>query len=204
MFPAEDERAGEVLFVTEKGMLKRTAWSEYTLNKDSYQAIRLNEGDKVLSVETWADEPGETIFLVTKNGICLNTQMDDIPAQGRVAGGVKGIMLGAGDKVILAKQVNGEGEIIVATKGGYGKRVICCMVDPSPRYRKGGKICTFADKSDELVYADYVTDPFYIAIEDKDGFHKMETEDVPINSNTSKGSKLDGKAPLKAVFPLRQ
>lgn len=204
MFPENDESIGEVLFITEKGMLKRTAWSEYTLNKDSYQAIRLNEGDQVLAVEAWSTEPGETIFLVTKNGICLNAQMNDIPAQGRIAGGVKGIMLGAGDKVILATQVNGEGEIVLASKGGYGKRVICCMIDPSPRYRKGGKICTFADKSDELIYAGHVTEPYYLAIEDGTGFHKMETEDVPINSTTSKGTKLDGKAPLKGVFPLRQ
>jgi topoisomerase-4 subunit A len=188
--------------MTEKGMLKRTAWSEYTLNKKSYQAIRLNDGDKVVAVEPWIADEGETVFFVTKQGICLNAQMGDIPAQGRVAGGVKGIMLAASDKVVFAKEISGEGEIVVVTKGGNGKRVICCMIDPSPRYRKGGKIVTFADKSDEVVYADYVTEPYYIAIETKDGFTSLETEDIAIDSNTAKGRKIV-KDPIKTAFSLR-
>jgi DNA gyrase/topoisomerase IV subunit A len=202
LFVENDENIAEILFITEKGMLKRTAWSEYSLNKKAYQAIRLNDGDKVIAVEPWVSDDGETVFFVTKQGICLNAQMGDIPAQGRVAGGVKGIMLGASDKVIFAKQINGEGEIVVVTKGGNGKRVICCMIDPSPRYRKGGKIVTFADKSDEVVYADYVTEPYYIAVESKEGFVSMETEDVPIDSNTAKGRKIS-KEPIKAVYSLR-
>jgi DNA gyrase subunit A len=202
LFVENDENIAEILFITEKGMLKRTAWSEYSLNKKAYQAIRLNDGDKVIAVEPWVSDDGETVFFVTKQGICLNAQMGDIPAQGRVAGGVKGIMLGASDKVIFAKQINGEGEIVVVTKGGNGKRVICCMIDPSPRYRKGGKIVTFADKSDEVVYADYVTEPYYIAVESKEGFVSMETEDVPIDSNTAKGKKIS-KEPIKAVYSLR-
>jgi topoisomerase-4 subunit A len=155
-----------------------------------------------VSVEPWIADEGETVFFVTKQGICLNAQMGDIPAQGRVAGGVKGIMLSGADKVIFAKEINGEGEIVVVAKGGNGKRVICCTVDPSPRYRKGGKIITFADKSDEVVYADYVTEPYYIAIETQDGFSSMETEDIGIDSNTAKGRKLS-KEPIKAVFSLR-
>ena len=202
VFAEGDERIGDLLFITEKGMLKRTAWSEYNLNKKSYQAIRLNDGDRVTAIEPWIQDEGETIFFVTKNGICLNTQMDDIPVQGRIAGGVKGIMLGGGDKVIFAKQTNGEGEIVVVTKAGYAKRVICCMIDPSPRYRKGGKIITFADKTDEVLYADYVTEPYYIAVEDEEGFDSLETEDISIDSNTAKGKKL-GKKGIKSIVSLK-
>ncbi|MBQ9081437.1 MAG: DNA topoisomerase 4 subunit A, partial [Clostridia bacterium] len=154
---------GDLLFITRCGMLKRTAYAEYNVNKPVYQAIRLNEGDALLTVEKFiTDDENETVFFVTQLGNCLNTQMDDIPVQGRVSGGVKGINLAEGDRVVFARQINGEGEIIIATKQGRFKRVISCHIDPSPRYRKGCRITTFTDTSDEIIFAEYVTDPYYL------------------------------------------
>lgn len=205
-FFAEEDTAGDLLFITEGGMLKRTARSEYSLNKEVYQAIRLNEGDRVLTVEKFiTDEEGETVFFVTKGGICLNAKTDDIPVQGRVSGGVKGIMLSAGDKVIFAKQINGEGEIIVATKNGRFKRVISCQIDPSVRYRKGCRIIGFTDKTDELIFAEYVTEPYYLAIADENGIMvSWDTEDVSIEVSGAKGRKLKGRSePVSAVYALK-
>ena len=215
---AEDERAvgffeeggdlsGDLLFITEGGMLKRTAREEYTLNKPFYQAIRLNEGDRVLTVEKYVGETeeGETVFFVTRLGNCLNAQMNDIPVQGRISGGVKGIMLAEGDRTVFARQINGEGEIILATKCGRFKRVISCQIDPSPRYRKGCRIATFTDKDDEIIYADYVTTPYYLAVADPDGnMISCDTEDVNIEISSAKGRKLKGRsAAVSAVYSLK-
>ena len=46
-----------------------------------YQGIRLNEGDRVLTVQPDVDEEGETVFFVTRGGICLNAKKDDIPCR---------------------------------------------------------------------------------------------------------------------------
>ena len=214
---AEDERpvgfaeeggdlAGDLLFITEGGMLKRTAREEYTLNKPVYQAIRLNEGDRVLTVEKYrGGEEGETVFFVTRLGNCLNAQMNDIPVQGRISGGVKGIMLAEGDRTVFAKQINGEGEIVLATKCGRFKRVISCQIDPSPRYRKGCRIATFTDKDDEIIYADYVTTPYFLAVADPEGnMVSCDTEDVNIEISSAKGRKLKGRtAGVSAVYSLK-
>ena len=40
-FEENDAEGGELLFITAGGMLKRTAFAEYSLNKKVYQAIRL-------------------------------------------------------------------------------------------------------------------------------------------------------------------
>ncbi len=198
--------AGDLLFITAGGMLKRTAREEYTLNKPVYQAIRLNEGDRVLTVEKYlGDEEGETVFFVTKLGNCLNAQMNDIPVQGRISGGVKGIMLAEGDRTVFAKQINGEGEIILATKCGRFKRVISCQIDPSPRYRKGCRIATFTEKDDEIIYADYVTTPYFLAVADPEGgMVSWDTEDVSIEISSAKGRKLKGRsAAVSAVYSLK-
>ena len=196
----------DLLFITQGGMLKRTEGKEYSLNKPVYQAIRLNEGDSLFSVEKFIpDEDNQTVFFVTQSGNCLNSKTDDIPVQGRVAGGVKGIMLAENDKVVFAKQINGEGEIIVATKQGRFKRVISCQIDPSPRYRKGCRIITFSEKNDEIIFAEYVTEPYYLAVSDGDGnMLAYDTEDISIEASTAKGRKLKGRSEeVCAVYALK-
>ncbi|MBO5783120.1 MAG: DNA topoisomerase 4 subunit A [Clostridia bacterium] len=196
----------DLLFITQGGMLKRTEGKEYSLNKPVYQAIRLNEGDSLLGVEKFIpDEDNQTVFFVTQSGNCLNSKTDDIPVQGRVAGGVKGIMLAENDKVVFAKQINGEGEIIVATKQGRFKRVISCQIDPSPRYRKGCRIITFSEKNDEIIFAEYVTEPYYLAVSDGEGnMLAYDTEDISIEASTAKGRKLKGRSEeVCAVYALK-
>ena len=80
---------GNLLFITRQGMLKKTVRAEYSLPKPSFPAIRLNEGDELIAVQRDAEEEGVTVFFVTKGGMCLNERKDDIPLQGRIAGGVK-------------------------------------------------------------------------------------------------------------------
>ena len=114
---------GNLMFFTRKGMIKKTEWSEYEQRKDVFQATKLNDDDELLAVEEDTTEE-DTIMIVTKQGICLNATKDDIPTQGRVSTGVRGIMLRDDDSVVLMTQINGEGEIIIATDEGKFKRVI--------------------------------------------------------------------------------
>ena len=51
------------------------------------------------------DKPDTTILFVTKNGMGLNASKSDIPVQGRVAGGVKGLNMNKGDELIFVSQI---------------------------------------------------------------------------------------------------
>ena len=195
---------GDVLFITERGMLKKTAWTEYIVPKNCFQAIRLNDGDKVLAVQTDARDPDATVFFVTKKGMCLNAKKDDIPQQGRVAGGVKGINLNDGDGVVWASQVDcEEGEVVAAFSGGRYKRVILGTVAPLPRYRKGVQIASL--KGEEVLFADYVTVPYALAVLKDDGaFTEISTEDIPIDATSTRGRSLKGvKWTAKEVYALK-
>lgn len=88
-----------------------------------------------------------TLAFVTERGMCLNALMDDIPVQGRVAGGVKGINLAEGDSAVMIKQVDDAGEIIVITSAGTYKRVLVSDFEPMARYRKGVKIVDLGEKT---------------------------------------------------------
>ena len=194
---------GNLLFITEKGMLKKTAWAEYAVGKSVFQGIRLNDGDKLLYVQPDADEEGVTVFFVTQDGMCLNARKDDIPVQGRVSGGVKGINLREGDRVVFASQIDGEGEIVIATSESRFKRVIAAQIDPLPRYRKGVQIASL--KGAKVIFANYVTVPYMLAVVTQDDtMTELSTEEIPIDATNTRGRTLKGvKWKAQEVYAMR-
>ncbi len=179
---------GNLLFFTKDGLIKKTDWQEYNLVKSYYQAIKLKENDELISVEQ--DRAETTIGYVTAGGLVLNAVKDDIPVQGRVAGGVRGINLGSGDKIVFVSQIDDEGEFIIVTDTGFYKRVLSSEIKPVGRYGKGIKICELGSVN-KIVYADMVKEPFDFAVADNFGVvFKVNTEDISIESRTTKGKTL--------------
>ncbi|MBE7078273.1 MAG: DNA topoisomerase 4 subunit A [Clostridiales bacterium] len=194
---------GNLMFFTKKGMIKKTEWAEYEQRKDSFPAIKLSENDELIAVEEETDEE-DTIVMVTKGGICLNATKEDIPTQGRIAGGVRGIMLREDDEVILMSQINGEGEIIIATDEGKFKRVISSQIEPSKRYRKGSIIVGLRDGASVLC-ACYVTVPYMLAVVEKNGnVSELSSEDVFISVQSARAKKVARYAEdsVKLVLPM--
>ena len=191
---------GNLMFFTKKGMIKKTDWSEYEQRKDNFLAVKLIDGDELLTVEDETDEE-DTIIIVTKGGICLNAKKDDVPVQGRIASGVRGIQLREGDSVVLMKQINGEGEVIIATDEGKFKKVISSQIDPSTRYKKGSLIVSMKEGA-SVICASYVTVPYMLTIVDKtNAVIEITSEDIPIAMQSAKARKISACAEenVKAV-----
>ncbi len=194
---------GSLLFFTKNGMIKKTDWAEYEQRKDCFQAVKLNDGDEVINVEEDTHEE-DTIVIVTKGGICLNAMKDDIPTQGRIATGVRGIMLREGDSVLLMTQINGEGEIIIATDEAKFKRVISSQIEPSKRYKKGSIIVGMREGA-SVISASYVTMPYMLAVEDKThNVSEISSEDIFISVQSARAKKLTKFAEdsILRVIPL--
>ena len=201
-----EEMQGDALFFTKAGMVKRTPWSEYNLKKGYYQAMTLKEGDEVINVERLDPEEFSTMFFVNSAGFGLNAVKDNLPVQGRVAGGVRGIALKEGEECIFASQINGEGEIIVVTASNCFKRVISSLIDPIGRACKGVIIADVKDCG-RLLFADYVTIPYTLAIVNKDGsVAEINTEEISIENRVTKGKKLKHDPPVDpaVIVPLKQ
>ena len=127
-----------LLFFTKQGMIKKTALSEYMIGKSTYQAAKFKDGDELINVEF--DKENTSIFFVTKNGMGLNAEKTDIPEQGRISGGVKGVMLGDGDEVVSANQVVAGQNIVLVSNAAYAKQINTSEVEVIARYRKGVKV----------------------------------------------------------------
>lgn len=203
MFAFDQFPDGEVVIFTKQGVVKRTAWSEYDLSKKYFAALKLKEDDSVIGVQDYDHDDYSTVIYVTKSALCLNSSKDTIPVQGRFAGGVRGIMLSEKDEVIFATQQTGEGEIIVATSIGTYKRVISSLFDPKGRGGKGVTIADIKNKG-ELIFADYVTVPYKMALIDSNKNVKIiDTEDITIENRVSKGKPNKAFGEVVKLFALK-
>ncbi len=177
---------GEIVFFTEKGMVKRTDLAEFAAIKSATSGIILADKDRVINAEVVDDE--RHILEVTKNGLCLLYSALEVPLQGRKAGGVKGIKLNDGDSVAYAGQVEEEGEIVVATDKGCIKRVITPTLEVGSRYLKGVKLIETADSS--VTFVDYVKMPYNIAVVGGGETKIVNTEEIRIDTRTTKGKQM--------------
>ena len=111
------------LFVTKKGMIKRSAASLYAkCRKTGMIAVGLRDDDELIAVR----EVNETcnIVLTTRQGLAIRFQGNEARPMGRGATGVKGIALRSDDAVVACVVVM-EGldpEIMTVSRNGYGKR----------------------------------------------------------------------------------
>lgn len=151
---------GELVFMTEKGMIKISDLSEYAVKKNKFNAITLKDGDKVITVDIRKKDA--SILFITENAMSLNVDTSDVSTTGRVTAGVKGISLDENDRVVFASQVTDEGEIAVFTEKGYGKRTLAVDYELSMRARKGNKTFEWrknGSNGSKIAGAVYVKEP---------------------------------------------
>jgi DNA gyrase subunit A len=76
-------------------------------------------------------------MFVTEQGQAMRCKEEDVPVQGRAAGGVYGIKLNEGDKVASMDVVQPDGFLLVVTAKGFGKRTPIKEYSVQNRYTKG-------------------------------------------------------------------
>lgn len=100
----EDETTWEnldVMFSTTRGTVRRNKLSDFVqVNRNGKIAMKLEEeGDEILNVETCTEQ--DDVLLTTALGQCIRFPVDDVRVfAGRNSVGVRGISLGAGDRII--------------------------------------------------------------------------------------------------------
>ncbi len=179
---------GEFLFFTRGGMVKKTLATDYILQKQSFDAVKLKDGDEVVSVLRF--EANKNMIFVTSKGMVLNAKTDDVPTQGRISAGVKGVNLENGDFVVFAGLVGKVGEIVVVSDAAMAKRVVVSTIEPISRARKGVKIFDLKNNA-KIIFASFVKMPYDVAIiSDTKEIAIINTEDFEVERRETKGKPL--------------
>jgi len=132
-----DTDAKYVLFITKKGLVKKTALSEYIGTKKSkgIGAINIKEGDALAAVSLVKDEP---LILVSKKGYIIKFNSTEISTTGRLTAGVKGISLTDDDEVIAGLPIrHTEDSLGIFSSRGYGKKIALTDIPLQKRSGKG-------------------------------------------------------------------
>lgn len=137
---SKDNPSKYILFITKKGILKKTSLSEYNIKRarNGVKALELNPSDEVVSV-LFLNE--ERLGIATKKGNFIIIETKDIRAIGRVAKGVVGIKLNALDYVVGARAIGpSTKEIVSISEDGYIKRTSIEEFRITGRGTKGVKL----------------------------------------------------------------
>jgi len=130
-----------LLLVTATGQIKRCEPSSLPgLHGTPGTAMALEPGDRLVAAVPHAS--GAEVLLATAAGRVLRTATDPIrPVKSASAGGVAGMRIAAGDRVVSAC-VAGPGDAIVLHESGFGKRV--ALTDIPTKGRGGGGVALAA------------------------------------------------------------
>ena len=130
----EDEDKS-LFMVTKKGTVKKTPITDFSnVRKTGLVAIVLRDDDELIEVKTVSK--GAEIFLVTKNGMCIHFDEDDVRSTGRSSIGVRGMTLDDTDEIV-GMQLNTQGNsLLIVSEKGYGKRT---TLDEFHSQFRGGK-----------------------------------------------------------------
>ncbi len=110
-----------VVMVTRKGVIKKTALSEFdTLRASGLIAMTVDDDDELIAVEL--TDGRRKIFLATRQGMAICFDEGDVRPMGRQARGVRGIELREGDYVVSVAAVRGDEQMLTITEKGFGKK----------------------------------------------------------------------------------
>lgn len=117
----KDSESEYLCMVTRKGIIKRTALSQYDhIRKTGIIAINLDEGDELCWVELTDGE--RKLIVATHDGMSICFKESDARLIGRTARGVKAIQLDDGDYVVGFAVAVDDMQLLTVTETGYGRR----------------------------------------------------------------------------------
>jgi DNA gyrase subunit A len=139
-----------LIFMTKHGLVKKTELEAYETSRNTgITAITLLEQDELISVKLTR---GTTeLITVTREGMSIRFDENDVRSMGRGTQGVKGITLGKNDAVIGMDIIEQEADLLVISEKGFGKRTDLDEYRIQSRGGKGILTSKITNRTGELV-----------------------------------------------------
>ncbi len=199
-----------IVFATRSGIVKKSNLSEFkNQRKGGIIAIKIEEGDRLIDCKltTGLNE----IVLITKSGMSIRFNEEELRDQGRGTVGVWGIRPDKGDIVVAAAIVSQDCMLLVAGEKGIGKRTRFDD-DQGPIFRiqsRGGKgviAMKTTDKTGEVVGALSVRDSDELMlITNKGQMVRTRVREIRETGRNAQGVKLielKGTEKLCGIAPV--
>ena len=146
---SKEEPSKYLLFVTKKGIIKRTKISEFDNIRNSGKlSITLKDNDELISVKKTTGD--NEVLIGSTEGRMVRFNETDVREMGRTASGVKGIELSSTVNCVGAEVCDDSQSIILVTEKGYGKKTLISEFRKTKRGSKGVKALNITDKNGNI------------------------------------------------------
>ncbi len=185
-FPSDEY----LMFATKRGMVKKTAMSDYDKSRrDGIIAINLKDDDELVNVRRV--KASEKVILCSTAGKAILFDESEIRPTGRATSGVRGITLKNDAEMLGMEITNGNGDLLVMTEKGYGKRT---PVSEYPEHKRGGQgVATIAmtAKKGNLVVCRVVGPQHELMVVSEEGVMiRVKTADISRLGRSTQGVKI--------------
>ncbi len=184
------EPGSNLVFVTKNGITKKTELDQFlNIRKNGIIAISLKEDDELIAVRKTNGK--DELIVVTKYGMSIRFDEEDVRAMGRNAMGVKAITLDKGDRVVAMDLAEDDKFLLVISEKGFGKRT------PLEEYRiqlrggKGIKTYNIREKTGDIVSAKVISGNDDIMMISHSGtIIRLNSKDISIMGRNTQGVTL--------------
>jgi DNA gyrase subunit A len=201
------EDAEFLVLATKRGMVKKTRFAEYNtpLRADGIIAINLREDDELVGVRHSSGD--DDILLVSRKGQAIRFHEREARPMGRATAGVKGMGLRPNDEVIAVNAIGAEdGDLLVVTENGYGKRTRLSDYPVKGRAGLGVKTVQLTEARGQLVGARVVRDGYQVMLISTGGtVIRIPVEEVKRLGRATQGvivMRLRGDEQVSSLAPV--
>ncbi len=180
-----------IMFFTKNGVTKRMSQGELkNVRKNGIRALDIREGDEL--VQALTTHGSEKLLVVTRGGMAIRFDENDVRPMGRTAAGVRAIRLKDGDEVVAAVRATDEdAAVLTVTGNGYGKRTRIGEYTVQNRGGQGLMTYRITQKTGGIVGAKKVTGEEDILLVSDDGtIIRMEAGGISLLGRATQGVRL--------------
>ena len=129
------DQEGYLVMGTERGEVKRTALADFkNLRANGLNAFDLEQGDSLRWIHLTSGN--DDVVMITEQGQAIRFSETKLRVASRNSGGVRGMALEAGDRIIGMEIGRASEDVLVIGRNGYGKRT---PLEDYTKHNRGGK-----------------------------------------------------------------
>ena len=181
-----------VLMVTKKGVIKKTALSDFqNIRSNGIIAINIDEGDELLDVVL--TDGTKRIFIATHNGFAIRFDEKNARPMGRATRGTRGIDLRKDDYVVSVCAVSADDneKMLSVSEQGYGKQTPISTYRLQSRGGKGVINMKTTDKTGKVVAVFPVdADSEIMIITQQAKLIRLEADNIRKTGRSAQGVRL--------------
>ncbi|KAB2910965.1 MAG: DNA gyrase subunit A [Kofleriaceae bacterium] len=193
MLPLKEFSAERFVFLaTANGTVKKTALDAFDkINVRGIKAINLDEGDTLVSAAITSKE--HDVLLTSAKGFSVRFMDERVRPMGRTAGGVRGMTLTAGDRMVgmVAFERTSPATLVTVCERGYGKRTPLSDYPTKNRGGKGVIAIKATARNGKVAAVRVVSDEDHlILISDKGKIIRVRATDISTTGRAAQGVRM--------------